>query len=699
MEEVTMQQPIITLTVQEGPQRGQRFSVAKDNIILGRVRGNDVVISDPEVSRRHASITWERGQPVIRDLGSTNGTFVNGVRITGPQAIRDGDTIGLGKVQLGFQRSAVAGAYPTVARPAPPPPAYAPLEEAEEGPGGLSWLALGLFGLAVVILLVAGAVGAYLYTRRGEGVVGLPAVVINSPPSGSQVQVGQEVIVQATATDSKGVTQVELLVNGVLYNSDVSPNPQGQSPFISRQSWRAPAAGTYTLVVKAYNAGGGSSQPAAITVNVTGAITPGEPTATPTVTSTPAPGTPTVTWTPVTPGVPTPTPTPTGCTLDAAFVADVTVPDGTVFEPGARIDKTWRIRNSGSCPWESGYTWVFVSGDQMGAAASQAVPAVAAGGNVDIEVTMYAPSAPGTYTGYWRMKSPDGQVFGQTCSVQIVVPAPATGTPTATATPTTTPIPTATPTQPPTPTPIIEFTVDDDSITAGDCTTLRVHIENVQIATLSGAEYADSGVTGPHWSGSTCPASTTTYTLHVVKLDSSTEDKTVTVNVTPAGPTVVYDFMDHMCDATWTSGLGSLPCPGGTSDPGGFVIAVGGMELEDGSTWPKVLETHPQWINDGWIQGKYHLPSPIQAGDRFVAKVGFLKNAAAGNVKFMVTAGTNGGGTAWTQVKPYNNSLVDVSFEFDSIFVGASYVSLRVLANGPSAQDWAVWVEPRIERP
>jgi len=694
-----MQQSTITLTVQQGPQRGQRFSVAKDSIVIGRMMGSDVVISDPEVSRRHASITWERGQPILRDLGSTNGTFVNGVRLTGSQALSNGDTIGLGKVQLGFQCLALAEARPAVARPAPPP-AYAPPEEVERGPGGFSWMALGLFGLAVVILLAAAAFGAYLYTQRGEKVAGVPTVVINSPPSGSQVQVGQEVIVQSTATDSRGVTRVELLVNGVLYHSDASPNPQGQSPFISRQSWQASAAGTYTLMVKAYNAAGGVSQPAVININVTGAatLTTGQPTATLTVTSTPAPGTPTATWTPVV-MTETPTAAVTVCTLDAAFVADVTVPDGTIFEPGARIDKIWRIRNSGSCPWQSGYTWVFVSGDQMGAAPSQSVPATAVGANVDIGVTMYAPSAPGTYTGYWRMKSPGGEVFGQTSRVQIVVQAPAMATPTATATPTETPIPTATPTQSPPPSSVIEFTVDDDSITAGDCTTLRVHIENVQAAYLSGAEYANSPVTGPHWSGSTCPASTTTYTLHVVKLDSSTEDKTVTVNVTPAGPTVVYDFMDHMCDATWTSGIGSLPCPGGTSDPGGFVIAVGGMELEDGSTWPKVLETHPQWINDGWIQGKYHLPSPIQAGDRFVAKVGFLKNAAAGNVKFMVTAGTNGGGTAWTQVKPYNNSLVDVSFEFDSIFVGASYVSLRLLANGPSAQDWAVWVEPRIERP
>jgi serine/threonine-protein kinase len=321
-----------------------------------------------------------------------------------------------------------------VAKEEPKPPAYAPPPsppvEARRGEGGCSWLALGLFGLVVVILLVAAAVGAYIYTQQGEGEIagGAPTLVINSPPNGSQVQVGQEVIVQATATDSKGVTQVELWINGVLHHSDVNPNPQGQSPFISRQSWRAPAPGTYTLMVRAYDAAGGISQPAAITINVTG-----EPTAVPAATFTPAPGTPTATWTPVV-VIETPTAVPTVCTLDAVFVADVTVPDGTVFEPGARIDKIWRIRNSGNCPWESGYTWVFVSGDQMGAAPSQAVPATATGGSVDIGVTMYAPSAPGTYIGYWRMKSPDGQVFGQTGSVQIVVPVPAPPTPTPTAT-------------------------------------------------------------------------------------------------------------------------------------------------------------------------------------------------------------------------------------------------------------------------
>jgi hypothetical protein len=546
-----MQQPNIILTIRQGPQRGQRFSVAKDSIIIGRMAGSDVVVSDSEVSRRHASITWERGQPVIRDLGSTNGTFVNGVRITAPRALRDGDTVGLGKVQLGFQCPAIAGAYPREARPAPPS-AYAPPAEAEEGAGGLSWLALGLSALAVVILLVAVAFGAYLYTQRGEKVAEGPTVVINPPPSGSQVQVGQEVIVQATANDSRGVTRVELLVNGVLYHSDVSPNPQGQSPFIYQHSWQASAPGTYTLMVKAYNTAGGISQPATITVNVIGAATPtpgeatatptpGEPTATPTATSTPVPDTPTATWTPVIIVVTeTPTPTPTGCALDAAFVADVTVPDGTVFEPGARIDKIWRIRNSGGCPWESGYTWVFMSGDQMGAAPSQAVPATAVGGNVDIGVTMYAPSAPGTYTGYWRMKSPDGQVFGQTSSVGIVVPSLATATPTAT--PTLTPPPGAE----------ISLTVDRDHINAGECTWVRARVEHVRAAYLDG-----EAVVGGYKEKEVCPCNDTTYTLHVELTDGSTTDRTVTVHVAGVCPSpAIYDLYVRRMDFTGDMSVG-----------------------------------------------------------------------------------------------------------------------------------------------
>jgi hypothetical protein len=118
----------------------------------------------------------------------------------------------------------------------------------------------------------------------------------------------------------------------------------------------------------------------------------------------------------------TPEPSPPPCVDDADFVADVTVPDGTLVEPGTRIEKIWRIRNSGNCPWQSGYTWVFVGGDQLDAPAVQDVPPTAAGADVDIRVTMVAPTSPGGYSGSWRMRSPTGEIFGPTYSVQIEVP-------------------------------------------------------------------------------------------------------------------------------------------------------------------------------------------------------------------------------------------------------------------------------------
>jgi hypothetical protein len=96
-----------SLTIQKGPGAGQRFTLSKPETILGRHSANDVVIQHQEVSRQHASITGEGGRFILRDLGSNNGTFVNGERISGPRALGDGDVIMLGEVaNLVFKGSA-----------------------------------------------------------------------------------------------------------------------------------------------------------------------------------------------------------------------------------------------------------------------------------------------------------------------------------------------------------------------------------------------------------------------------------------------------------------------------------------------------------------------------------------------------------------------------------------------------------------
>jgi hypothetical protein len=135
---------------------------------------------------------------------------------------------------------------------------------------------------------------------------------------------------------------------------------------------------------------------------------------------------------------PTPVPSATVCTEDAKFVTDVTIPDGTVFNTPTAFTKTWRVQNTGTCPWDSTYTLRYVSGAQLEGPNSVAFSgAVAPGGTLDISVNLKSPAAAGTYTGRWRLTNAAGNAFGtnnQPLTVVIVVPGTPTATYTATAT-------------------------------------------------------------------------------------------------------------------------------------------------------------------------------------------------------------------------------------------------------------------------
>lgn len=109
-----MQQPndSYRLVVRRGPQPNQTYELTKNEISLGRDITNDIVINDPEVSRHHLRLTrGADGAYYVEDLGSTNGTFVNGQRVTGSRALNNGDMMGLGEtVTLGYERARPAGA-------------------------------------------------------------------------------------------------------------------------------------------------------------------------------------------------------------------------------------------------------------------------------------------------------------------------------------------------------------------------------------------------------------------------------------------------------------------------------------------------------------------------------------------------------------------------------------------------------------
>jgi hypothetical protein len=263
----------------------------------------------------------------------------------------------------------------------------------------------------------------------GQGV----SVVINSPPSGTAVVVGQEVLIDSTASSDAGIGRVELAVNGAVVRRD---SPPGGNPvtFGISQGWTPDAAGQVTVSVVAYDVNGNASPQVTITLQVV-ASGGSVPTAAPGATAVPGPAV-------------TPEPdvtTEAGCSLNASYVADVTIPDDTEVSPGSTFVKTWRIRNSGTCDWGAGFDFVFVGGDQMSGEAVVAVSPTAAGSTTDLSVHLTAPVAPGTYKGNWRMQSDDGLVFGSTFYVQVIVPNPATDTPLPTDVPTHTPLPTVTP--------------------------------------------------------------------------------------------------------------------------------------------------------------------------------------------------------------------------------------------------------------
>ena len=200
---------------------------------------------------------------------------------------------------------------------------------------------------------------------------------------------------------------------------------------------------------------------AALACNAPGAATPTAvpPTAIPTVAEA-AEASPTPVPTAVATDTPVPdVSSPDGCTLNAAYVADVTVPDDTAVDPGGAFTKVWRVRNSGTCPWETGTQLVYVSGDPMGGPTAVDVPPTAPGSNVDVSVDLVAPATPDTYRSTWQLQGPDGVRFGSQVFVQIVVPEQTTEEPTEEPTAE----PTETPTGEPTPPDLVITDLDTDT--------------------------------------------------------------------------------------------------------------------------------------------------------------------------------------------------------------------------------------------
>jgi hypothetical protein len=146
---------------------------------------------------------------------------------------------------------------------------------------------------------------------------------------------------------------------------------------------------------------------------------------------------------------------PTVSCYGLILVNDVTIPDNTPLVPGQTFTKTWLVKNTGTCTWDTGFKFVFTGGDSMGGATLVLNKPVSSGAELELSIAMTAPNKTGTVRGHWRMSTASGTFFGDdvfvviilgnaTSTVTSMVTATATattGAATAIATPTETPTP------------------------------------------------------------------------------------------------------------------------------------------------------------------------------------------------------------------------------------------------------------------
>jgi uncharacterized protein YraI len=503
------QQPV-RLRMQLGATIGQVYTMVGNRLTLVRAQENDIVLDDPQVSRHHAQVIRQGNQIIVEDLGSTNGTLVNGRRITGSHVLQPTETIAVGASVFsveGFPAPDTVGIPPyREAAPLPPGALPRPLPSPEAAPGGEAegtpWLAIGWVGgllIVVVLILTLAGLTAWLLTRnRVQVTPTTPSVFIQSPVAGSQVPVNQPVIVNATTSDPNGITHAELWVGGNVVDQQESAISEGQPTFPVTLRWTPTVAGSYTLEVRAYNSLGVASAPT--TVMITAAGEPG--------------------------AIATPTPTPQG---------ETPTPGGP---PSAVTTTDLNVREG--------------PGQEYSILGLLAV-------NTEVEV-----SGKNSDGSWWQIVYPTGSaergwIFAaftrpnNTESVPVVqTPVPPTPTQTLTATPSATSSPTASPTSRPTttltptptstttPGPIVEFQATETTINPGECTTLQWHIEFVTAAFLSGGEFSNYGITGPFGQVRACPAATTTYVLRA-ETDSGPIERSVTVTVR-TGQTDTFDY-------------------------------------------------------------------------------------------------------------------------------------------------------------
>ncbi len=309
--------------------------------------------------------------------------------------------------------------------------------------------------------------------------------------------------------------------------------------------------------------------------------------------------TPQPTAIPPTPIPPTSTQVPVPCDR-GNFVTDVTYPDNTEVAAGATFVKTWRLRNNGSCTWNSGYSLVFDSGDAMNGPASTQLTTgtVPPGQEIDVSVTLKAPDTAKTYQGFWKLRNGSGAVFGIGANAQ------------------------------------------------------------------------------------------TAFWVKVKVINP--------VTPTPVA-SITFDLISKAASAEWRNDAGTIPWGDQDNDGPGIATTLDSVKLEDNKTYSRVLATYPHRVDNGYIQGVF--PSyVVQNNDKLRFLVGLKASCTGGKVRFQVKYREGATDTLLGEwVKTCDGSLLAVEKDLSPLAGKTVQLVLIVSTEGAFDNDFALWVNPRIE--
>lgn len=204
------------------------FPVDRPVVRLGRGSTNEIVLQDTQSSRQHAEISQQGDRFTIRDLGSTNGTFVNNERLTAPRVLQPGDQIRIGDTTLACQTAIPVGAAGV--SDAWESQLWADDTEAQPAEGRNKVLVWGLVGLVVVLVIAIGVVVALLLT--GDDGTATPVVIAPTEAATEAIEVAPtattETRVEAPPTETP---LVELPTTEALPTVELEPTlPPTKAP-------------------------------------------------------------------------------------------------------------------------------------------------------------------------------------------------------------------------------------------------------------------------------------------------------------------------------------------------------------------------------------------------------------------------------------------------------------------------------------